>query len=226
MKNTLIFALLILISSCKESEKKDIQTEKNEDQIEEAVTSSNSEDNDLEELFALMQGSFNSKAQAMADPEFYNISLHMYPIWKDKGYFLYVEQALDSVQDKPYRQRIYQIEQTDASTFSSTIFTLPNSNQWIGAWKNPAAFDSLSVNDLLKRKGCAVLLKKIGPENFKGSTEEYSCLSKLNGASYATSEVEITSEKIVSWDRGFDAEGHQVWGSMKGGYVFDKLKKD
>jgi hypothetical protein len=26
--------------------------------------------------------------------------------------------------------------------------------------------------------------------------------------------------KIVSWDRGFDASGAQVWGAEKGGYIF------
>ena len=223
MKNTLIFAMLVLFLSCKDNGKKDLEPEKKEAQNEETTTALSDKDTDLEELFALMQGSFNSKAQAMADPEFYNISLHMYPIWKEKGYYLYVEQALDSVQDKPYRQRIYQIERVDKSTFSSTIFTIPGSTTWVGVWKDPAAFDSLSVNDLVKRKGCEVLLKKLGPNYFKGATKEYSCLSKLNGASYATSEVEITSGKIKSWDRGFDAEGHQVWGSMKGGYIFDRI---
>ncbi|MBT8270492.1 MAG: chromophore lyase CpcT/CpeT [Bacteroidia bacterium] len=214
MPRVFIILLAVLLFNC--------QNSKNESPDTSISVKSEKIDAELEELFNLMQGSFNSKAQALADPDFYNISLHMYPIWEEKGYFLYVEQALDSMQDKPYRQRIYQIERADNSTLSSTIFTIPNSINWIGAWKNPAAFDSLSANDLMKRRGCAVLLKKLGPNHFKGATVEYSCLSKINGASYATSEVEITRDKIMSWDRGFDAEGHQVWGSMRGGYVFDK----
>jgi hypothetical protein len=27
---------------------------------------------------------------------------------------------------------------------------------------------------------------------------------------------------ILSWDRGFDANGNQVWGAEKGGYIFKK----
>jgi len=36
-------------------------------------------------------------------------------------------------------------------------------------------------------------------------------------------EVVITETQMVSWDRGFDAGGKQVWGAEKGGYVFKKL---
>jgi hypothetical protein len=28
---------------------------------------------------------------------------------------------------------------------------------------------------------------------------------------------------MESWDRGFDAQGNQVWGATKGPYVFDKV---
>jgi hypothetical protein len=30
---------------------------------------------------------------------------------------------------------------------------------------------------------------------------------------------------MVSWDRGFDKEGKQVWGAQKGGYRFVKKRK-
>ena len=36
----------------------------------------------------------------------------------------------------------------------------------------------------------------------------------------ATSEVVVSPGRIESWDRGFDAEGAQVWGAEKGAYVF------
>ncbi|WP_298881655.1 CpcT/CpeT family chromophore lyase [uncultured Polaribacter sp.] len=89
-------------------------------------------DTELNELFALMQGSFNSEIQAKKDSTYYNISLHMYPIWKDKGNFLYVEQALNSMQNKPYRQRIYEVTRLNDSIFSSAIYKIPNDSLWIG----------------------------------------------------------------------------------------------
>ena len=183
------------------------------------------EDAELKELFSLMQGSFNSEVQSKQDSSYYNISLHMYPIWKDKGNYLYVEQALNSMQDRPYRQRIYKVTRLNDSVFSSAIYTIPNDSLWIGKWKTPKDFDRISTEYIEERTGCEVLLKRIGNGHFKGATGVKTCESSLRGASYATSEVEITQGKIVSWDRGFDADGNHVWGAVKAGYIFDQLQK-
>ena len=179
--------------------------------------------NDLEDLFAMMQGSFNSEIQAEVDSTYFNISLHMYPIWEEKGNFLYVEQALNARQNKPYRQRIYEVTQLNDSVFSSAIYTIENDSLWIGKWKTPEAFDTLNRDQIFKKEGCEVLLKRIETDYFKGETGEKTCESILYGASYATSEVEIFSDKIISWDRGFDDQGEHVWGAEKGGYIFNKL---
>ncbi len=181
-------------------------------------------DVELNELFVLMQGSFNSEAQAKKDSSYYNISLHMYPIWKDKGNYLYVEQALNSMQNRPYRQRIYKVTRLNDSLFSSAIYTIPSDSLWIGKWKTPLDFEKIRPEDLVERTGCAVVLKKIGDNHFKGATGDKTCKSSLRGASYATSEVEIKKGQILSWDRGFDTNGNHVWGAVEAGYVFDALK--
>ena len=80
--------------------------------------------NHLQDLFGMMQGSFNSEIQAKVDSTYFNISLHMYPIWEGKGNYLYVEQALTTRQNKPYRQRIYEVSQLNDSIFSSAIYTI------------------------------------------------------------------------------------------------------
>lgn len=178
---------------------------------------------EVDELFALMQGSFNSEKQALADSSYFNISLHMYPIWEDKGNFLYVEQAMNSMQDRPYRQRIYEVKRINDSTIVSNVYTIPNDSLWIGKWQSPASFDQLNLEDLELREGCGVLLQRIDKNHYKGETGKQSCESTLRGATYATSEVEIWLDKIISWDRGFDASDIQVWGAVKGGYIFDKL---
>lgn len=184
------------------------------------------EDTNLQELFLLMQGSFNSEIQSKKDSSFYNISLHMYPIWQDKGNFLYVEQALNSMQNRPYRQRVYKVTRVNDSLFSSAIYTIPNDSLWIGKWKTPEFFDSFNPESLVPRIGCEVILKKIGKNHYQGSTGKNSCSSSLRGASYATSEVEMLENKIISWDRGFDSNGNHVWGATRGGYIFDKLVKE
>lgn len=207
MKHTLLILVIALITiSCKNKE------------------SQPKTDTELNELFSLMQGSFNSETQAKSDSTYYNISLHMYPIWKDKGNFLYVEQALNSKQNKPYRQRVYEVTRQNDSIISSAIYKLPNDSLWIGKWKTPAVFDSISKADLILRNGCEVLLKRLGKNHYKGETGNKTCESTLYGASYATSEVEIKEGQIISWDRGFDAEDEHIWGAKLGGYIFNQIK--
>jgi hypothetical protein len=47
--------------------------------------------------------------------------------------------------------------------------------------------------------------------------DEYT--STLRGAGSATSKVVIHPDRIVSWDRGLDAEGNHVRGAETGGYA-------
>ena len=73
---------------------------------------------DLDTLSGWMQGSFDSKAQAEANPDYYPITLHMQAIWPEAkdGPWLYVEQAVASSPDQPYRQRVYRlVPQADGS---------------------------------------------------------------------------------------------------------------
>lgn len=176
----------------------------------------------IEEVFTMMQGSFSSERLSTENKDYYNISLHMYPIWKDKGHYLYVEQAINENQSKPYRQRIYKLILKDDYTIISEVYTIKNEKNWIGKWKTPDAFANLSINDIELKNGCEVVLKKIN-DSYEGKTGNKTCPSELNGASYATSEVVISKNQIVSWDRGFDKNDQYIWGAKNGGYLFDKL---
>lgn len=175
-------------------------------------------------LKGLMTGSYNSAIQAAADSDFYDITLHMYPVWRNSGkHWLYVEQAVTAMQDRPYRQRMYLIEELAPDSFRSVVYTLDSAERFIGKWQDPGFFDQFDESILTEREGCAVHLKKTGPYQYAGSTIDDNCKSTLRGATYATSHVEMRSDAIESWDQGFDVGGNQVWGAEKGGYVFDRL---
>ena len=180
-------------------------------------------ENDVTELLELMQGSFNSRNQSLTDSNYYDITLHMYPIWGSNNNFIYVEQSVSSMQEKPYRQRIYEIKRNSDSTFTSVIYKLPNDSLFVGAWRDTSLFRDLKISELTRLDGCEVILKNVGEKHYLGSTDEKSCPSVLYGASYATSEVEILNDKIISWDRGFDIDDNQIWGATNGGYVFNKI---
>lgn len=178
----------------------------------------------LKILVRWMTGDFSSEAQSKLDSDFYDIRLHIRPIWSaDKGnHWLYVEQSVAGHEDKPYRQRIYKVESDGKGGFVSVVYSLPEAEKWVGGYKNPLVFEELKPESLSLRSGCAVHLRKISRSAFEGSTEGTSCESALRGAKYATSRVTITSRMLLSWDQGFNESGEQVWGARKGGYQFVK----
>lgn len=175
----------------------------------------------------LLTGSFSSAEQAAADPEnFRDIRLRSARIWpsREDGVWLYVEQASASALDRPYRQRVYRLTAEGGGVVRSRVFTLPGDPlRFVGAWRDPALLEGLAPEMLSLRDGCDVVLERVGPGRFRGSTEGTGCASELRGASYATSIVEAWPDRLETWDRGFDASGAQVWGSTAGGYVFRRV---
>jgi hypothetical protein len=156
----------------------------------------------------------------------------MAEIWPERGDgpWIYVEQAMATALDKPYRQRIYRLVDRSAGPAApkveSQVFELPNATERIGAWKDPARFAGDSPEALIAREGCAITLTPAADGSdsvWSGSTEGDLCLSSLRGAKYATSEVWLTRAMLRTWDRGFDAAGAQVWGAKKGPYIFDRV---
>ena len=177
----------------------------------------------LEVLAEFMSGSFSSAAQAEADSSYFDIRLYMKPIWPDRsdGAWLYVEQAVAQAQDRPYRQRVYRLTEDPDGRYRSTVYELAAPLRFAGVWREADALRSLRPDSLQLREGCDIVLEPTA-EGFAGRTGDGTCPSSLRGASYATSEVEIFEDRLVSWDRGFDADHEQVWGAEKGGYVFLK----
>lgn len=184
-----------------------------------------SADPDVDRLATWMSGRFSSATQAEADPEYRDVRLAVTPIWTDRsdGRWLYVEQALGSALDQPYRQRVYRVVRGKDGSLESRVFLLPDPVTFVGAGADPSRFEALSPERLVPRDGCTVVLRPDGPDAFAGSTSGRDCPSELRGAAYATSEVRVTSDAMRSWDRGFDAEGKRVWGAEKGPYLFLRL---
>lgn len=177
---------------------------------------------DLLQLRNLMTGSFSTHAQSLADTTFQDINLEVRQIWtrRKDGFWLYVEQAAAASMGQPYRQRVYHLYVADDSTLVSQVFELKEPETYTGWWKEPRRFDSVKFQALSNKVGCEVYLRKTKTGSFTGATEGQDCLSTLRGASYATSEVVIGKKELHTWDRGWNADQQQVWGSRNGPYVF------
>jgi len=196
----------------------------------------------LDEAVGLLTGSFTTAEQAAADPDFFDIRLHMVRIWGPapgtKGddaatppadasagtAWLYVEQAAAAAMARPYRQRIYRVTQESDGTIRSEVYVLPGDPlRFAGAWRKPESFETIKPADLTLKEGCAVILRRTKEATFEGGTQGKACPSDRSGASYATSEVTMSPWGLVTLDRGYDKNDQQVWGSTKGGYRFKRV---
>lgn len=179
---------------------------------------------ELEVVQDMMAGTFSSEAQSIQDTTYFNINLVMHPIWSDEqdSRWLYVEQAVSSNLKTPYRQRVYQLSLLENGVIASKVYELPEPNRFVHAWENEKIFDEISPSSLIVRQGCAVYLSQDGNGCYTGQTKDQECLSSLRGATYATSIVSVCADRIDSWDQGWNAEGEQVWGAMKAGYIFNR----
>lgn len=179
-----------------------------------------------DEVAALLTGTFDSKAQAQANPEG-SRAVRLVAVRVPKSRLgsgapvLYLEQALLSTPDKPYRQRFYRIEETADGGVVSRVFEPKEPVAVSGKWRDPSDLALYGPGDVVERVGCAVRLKKT-VEGWEGGTEGTSCPSALSGARYATSRVRLAPERMESWDRGYDLEDRQVWGAKEGPYVFER----
>jgi len=220
IKNTaylVLFLVLATLAACKT--KKSVSTTTTPNTKTVAITSH------IAELYGLMQGTFDSSAQSDTDESYYDITLHMYPIWQQsgEGKWLYVEQSVTANQTKPYRQRVYKLVERPDGYIASYVYSIKDDSLYIGKWQETSYFDDKTTDILDIREGCEVVMKRIGDRQYQGSTVDKNCTSSLRGASYATSVVEVTPGMISSWDQGWDESDTQVWGAVDGPYVFKKL---
>lgn len=178
------------------------------------------------EVANLLAGSYSSQRQSEQDEAFLDVRLDMRRIWPERAgeHWLYVEQAMATTLERPYRQRVYRVEATADGGAISHVYTLPGDPlRFAGAHRDPARLAGLSPADLEERRGCAIVLSRRDDGSYAGATRERDCPSELRGASYATSEVVLTDQRLDSWDRGYDRDGRQVWGAVAGPYRFDRL---
>lgn len=177
----------------------------------------------------VLTGSFSSEAQSLADERFFDIRLRAARIWPeidDGSVWLYVEQAVGTAMDRPYRQRVYELVAGSAGSpydVESRVYTLAEPAAFIGAFDDPERFASMTPAVLAEREGCSIYLVHDGLTGYTGATQGDGCSSQLGEASYATSLVILTPETLVTWDRGWTPADEQAWGSDAGPYVFDRI---
>ena len=171
-------------------------------------------------LTARLTGTLSSAIQAERTEDYRDIRLQSCNVAAPGlgSTVLYVEQAVATALDKPYRQRLYVLEEIDETTIRSSIYTLTDPAAAVGLCDETRR-QSFHPSDASLREGCEVDMNFDGTV-FRGETAPEACPSSLRGATHATVAVTVTATGLDSWDRGWNAEGEQVWGAQDGPYEF------
>ncbi len=178
----------------------------------------------LETYVELRTGSFSSAAQAASDSRYGVATWHIAERPGDDGdvRWLYVENWLGDAQ-APYRQRMIRLHVARDGSIVARGHQLPNPERYVGAWSDTTRLSDIDVDSLEAMAGCDVTIVRTGPQRFEGQTSGAQCGNAYRGARYAVSQSVLTADFMTNWDRGFDADGTQVWGPTAGGYRFLRI---
>jgi hypothetical protein len=179
------------------------------------------------QLVSALSGSYSSQRQAEADPSYFDLRLHLQPIWSQREgeHWLYVEQALGQDPDRPFRQRIYRMQTSAADTVVAHIYALPgDALQFAGAHKHPDLLNWVQPAQLIELAGCAIYFTSDGTDRYNGSTRGDGCAAEARAALFTRTRLVLWRGVLSIWERGFDAQSTQVWGAVSGPYEYERIE--
>ncbi len=183
----------------------------------------------LEAYARAVTGTFSSARQHAADPAYAEVEAHVLRIWPERtdGVWIYQEQAIlsgtadrEAARARPYFQRVSRISAEADGTLVRETFAIADPARFVGMWRPGFQGPALTPADL-GEPGCPIRIEAAGHGHFTGTSG--SCPNRHRGAVSMRSVSVVTPDRFVNWDRGFDADGRQVWGPEAGGYVFLRI---
>jgi len=183
-------------------------------------------DVDLNILATWMGGAFNNQEQARQTQSYSYVYMYHIPIWRGRtdGYWFYVEQTMGDHIDHPYRQRVYHLTRVNKDLMENKIYRIQDAPHFVRAYETLEVLDHLTPENIFLTPGCSIILRRLNNDSFAGSTLGEGCSGEFRGAMYTTSQIVINEHRIISWDRGYDRTGKQIWGETMGGYIFSKVQ--
>ncbi|MCU0536259.1 MAG: chromophore lyase CpcT/CpeT [Hydrococcus sp. Prado102] len=170
-------------------------------------------------------GDFSNKKQADSDPKNYaHIRVFFRPLPVDffGGIGFYSEQVYDHDLWSPYRQGIHRFVDRGDFIYVEN-YGLIDPICYAGAGRDLNILKTITRDRIQRRENCSMIFKKEG-DILRGNVEGNCCFIERDGRqTYLISEVELTENTFVSWDRGMDVNTReQVWGSATGALKFEK----
>ena len=193
-----------------------------------ACTQSVPVDRHLEEVATHLVGIMDTSAQAAANSKAPNVRMTtcQVTVHTENGelnspeeIFLYQEQALQKKLAKPYRQRFLRLTPSDADiVVESRSFKPPSPADFVGLCDRPLSQRVVSSSEI-GNPICSVFLIPEG-DRYIGETQAGGCPTNYRGAVKITNRIVLHSEGMDTKDRGFDAQGNQLWGATSDTYQF------
>ena len=172
---------------------------------------------DIERYVGRITGVFSTYEQHQRDSTFDNVVVITNLIRKDDEgvYWIYTEQG-EFLNYTPYRKRVYELKLVDGKILQNIYYI-----------KNESSFSYLNAstitpNDVYIKDGCDIEIKKVDNRFYVGNTKDKRCIATFRGSSYTTTDFIVLKNEIRSWERGWDLNDNQVWGSMRGYYIYKK----
>lgn len=186
----------------------------------------------VREVTSRLLGTLDTSAQAKANPQFVSVRMTTCKIQVTDNasrlagatqsagatpsafppVFLYQEQALSKRLNRPYRQRFMQISpDSDGMSVQSLSFKPAEPDRWIGFCNRPVAERIVPLH-IIGEPICSVRLTRSGT-TYIGKTPPEGCPANVRGAVKITNTIVLSDVGMDTSDRGFDANGKQVWGA-------------
>ena len=181
-------------------------------------------DPELNDLVSLMVGEFSNEEQTQNDSSYPFLRLVNIKIWKDRpGHWVYSELFDAKDENRVYGQRILHYERVDSLRFQSTSYKILNAKDYNSSWKHAKLLNTLTLDSLEVREGCQVYFVKNTSTIYSGKTNKKTCSSSIKHVDYITSDFVVSRDKISIWNRGYNKEGKQVWGKIKGPFKYKRI---
>jgi len=182
--------------------------------VREARSQTTPTENPVEAIASYLEGIMDTTIQANNNSNFVGVQMTTCRLTVEQGrtdsVYLYQEQALSENTTEPYRQRFLQITPGEGDRTDSISYRPETSQDWIGLCSQPSpSVDITEFEDPV----CTVSLREASVGGFVGSTPAQGCAASVRGAVSITNVVVLHSQGMDTWDRGFNAEGEQVWGA-------------
>ncbi|MEQ8958852.1 MAG: chromophore lyase CpcT/CpeT, partial [Coleofasciculus sp. C2-GNP5-27] len=148
-------------------------------------------------------------------------------LFSDDSLTLFAEQAPITHLDRPYRQRILRLYQSDQLQIQ--YYQIKDPDAVRGAGCHPELLQQLTPEDITVLPDCRlnVQMQPIGLNHYEFTTTSASdrpCRFSYQGNTYQVSlGFEATADEFRSYDKGIDpSTGKATWGALLGPFRFTK----